>query len=175
MPTNPGAVQAKFSGGKMSTQGEATAVAALRTQFEKAKRAYPYFIPFSFNFDGAGNVLQVSQSMRVSAMGDFACAQLSGTIRKASDGSAPDVANILFKMRETGFNREYQQDWIPLETILTPGASTVLYRPIAWESIFLAKSTIEIDLYDKRATKTVALNIDIVLKGQQFVGSFGRL
>jgi hypothetical protein len=172
---NPKYAQSKFKGGKPATQGEATAVAALRSQFEKARRAYPYFLPFSFAFDGSTK--QVSQSLKVSAYGDFLCSTMAGTVR-GSGGTVPagSVSGILMKMRETGFNREFQQDWIPLDSILTPGPGTTLYRPIAWETVFLSKSTIEIDLMDTRdGTGNPALNVYILLKGQQYSGSFGNL
>ena len=175
---NPGAAQSKFSGKAAATQGEATAIAALRSQFDKAKRAYPYFLPFSFTLNGAQAT--VSQSLKVSAYGDFLTSTMSGTVRIASTGLLPasSVSGILFKMRETGFNREFQQDWVPLDTLLTPGAGSVLYRPMSWETVFLAKSTIEIDLQDTRTAAAAAAqpwNVQIVFKGQQYNGSFGGL
>lgn len=175
---NPNAAASKFSGKTAATQGEATAIASLRSQFEKAKRAYPYFLPFSFTLNGSQSV--ASQSLKVSAYGDFLTSTMAGTIRVASTGGLPasSVSGILFKMRETGFNREFQQDWVPLDTLLTPGPGITLYRPTAWETVFLSKSTVEIELQDTRSAAVAAATpwlVQIVFKGQQYNGSFGGL
>lgn len=121
---------------------------------------------YDFKFFGAGTVPgngSATIPVAISSDAHFQCLSFTGSFTTLGNGGADDgVSHISCKMTDTGRSLELFNDFIPLSLFLSPGRqratgvagdpSNQLFFPIEFNYVFLANSTIELNLQNNSDT-----------------------